>query len=138
MKRLILLLALCLAGTAYADFKRWDCSNSDVDSLEEVCSIGLTYQYSQCAFDFTVGTSALTDFDIKITTVTNEVTEYSTSGDYTTPTGYLFYTSGDLTTAGTSGSHSFVMDRLSTVNRIAVDAAGTNSVITGTMVCNDL
>lgn len=60
----------------------------------------------------TVATAALTGFSIKArpsTYTLAAVTLYSTSADYTTPSGLLVGTSGDLSVAGTGVSW-FIMD----------------------------
>lgn len=141
----VLLILLLLIPNAYAGRSEQakqntmdvECSNSDVDALEDVCTITLDKKYETCSLFFTVATAALTDFDIAVSNrrTNGYITEYSVSGDYTTPTGFLYYTSGDLTTAGTSGIHAFKMDRLLSLDAIRIQAAGTSSNITGIVTC---
>ena len=138
-----LLLLLLLVGyffqSANAGVLRYACDNADVDSSETICTVNLGYKYNQCTYTFTVGTAALTDFDIALETeAKGYVTEYTASADYTSPDGYLYYASGDLTTAGTSGTHALILDHLSTIKKVRFTAAGTSSVVEGDIVCNDI
>ena len=142
MKRIFYILMLLLPVFSYADtqFKKFECSNSDVDSSEEICTVNIAYSFSSCSYGFTVGTAVLSDFDIAVsqTPDSSAITEYTASADYTTPTGFLYYASSDLTTANTSDPHLLVLDHLQSVHTLTFSAAGTSSVITGTVVCNDL
>ena len=139
MKRILLLLIVLSVTSVYAGPKRFECNNSDVDTLEEICSVDLDYNYSECTYAFTVSTATLSDFDIAVTQATGSaITEYTGSSDYTSPTGFLYYASSDLTSAGTSGTHMLMLDHLSAIKTLTFSAAGTNSVVTGTVICNAL
>ena len=136
MKRIAFLLLLLFPVVAFATGSTtFTCSNADVDALEEVCSVRIGYTYTTCSYEFTVGTAALSDFDVTIGQESGEVVIATAAADYTTPGNFMFWASGALTTAGTSGTHMMVLNDLGSVKTIVIDAAGTNSVITGNIAC---
>jgi hypothetical protein len=134
----ILFLLLLFVSVAHAGPDGSACSNADVDSLEEICTFRLDSKFSSCVLEFTVGTAVLSDFDIALTLFSGAKTIYTASADYTTPEGFLYYASSDLTTANTSDTHLLLLDNLSNFKSVTFSAAGTNSVFTGRIQCNDI
>jgi len=111
------------------------CSNADVDTIEELCSITVT-GYDKCTVVFTVATAALSDFNVDLS---NDATTFYTvataAADYTNPAGHIYGASGDLTVAATSGTHWIEVDGLAGLDTLRLQAAGTSSAVTGTYRC---
>lgn len=118
-------------GRAGSEYTSGVISNADVDALEEVATI-LVSPYKTLFVTFTVGTSALTDFDIDARSHASGsyVTLFGASADYLFPQGALLWVSGDLTVAPTSGVHGFILD-VSSFESVRISAAGTSSVVAG-------
>ena len=136
--RILFILFLCLftINVQAQRVNTFTCTNADVDASEPVCgAIKLEYKYSGCLAEMTVGTAALTDFDISFTTRSGiETLFYSVSADYNTPIGYLNMTTSDLTGA-TVGTHLFELTDIERQHSLQIDAAGTSSTVDITLTC---
>lgn len=106
-------------------------SNADVDSIEDIAEIDVSLMQTLWV-QFTVATNPLTAFEVqfRVNSAGTYVGIASASTDYTSPAGPILGTSGDLTIAGTSGTHWLKLD-VSAVATVKLRAAGANSVLAG-------
>lgn len=120
-----------IIGNVGAAFSSGTISNADVDALEDVATIAVG-PYKTLGVTFTVATAALTEFVIqaRVHLSGDFVTWYSTPNDFSFPKGLLLGTTSDLTVAGTSNVHGFLLD-VSAFESVKIRAAGVNSVIAG-------
>lgn len=106
-------------------------NNADVDSIEDIAEIDVSLMQTLWV-QFTVATNPLTAFEVQFRV--NYSGAFfplaSAASDYTSTAGPILGASGDLTVAGTTGTHWINLD-VSGVERIKLRAAGTNSVIAG-------
>jgi hypothetical protein len=102
-----------------------------VTALADIAAINVD-RFARLFVEFTVDSAALSDFDVafRCHTSASYVTVASIAADYTTPTGPVLAASGDLTTAGTSGTHWILLD-VAGVQAVRLQAAGTSSVVAG-------
>lgn len=108
-----------------------DFSNADVDTIEDVVVIPVL-PFETLWIAFTVGTAPLTEFQVQFRINQNStyITIASAADDFLSPEGPVLGASGDLTIAGTTGTH-FVKLDVSGVESVKVRAAGANSVVAG-------
>lgn len=112
------------------------CSNADVDTLEPICTISMA-GYDKCSLTFTVANASLSDFNVDLANDGESFVTIATSpADYTTsPQGHIYGTSGDLTAAGTSGTHFVEVDGLASWDYLRFQAAGNSSSVIGKYRC---
>lgn len=124
---LALAVSLPAAGIAATYFTAT--TNSDVDSLETVATFDVS-NLERASFEITVATADLTAFAVqaRLSGAGSFVTLYSAAGDYTSPTGILVGTSGDLTTLAV-GTGWLILD-VAGIDAIRFRAAGTSSSVT--------
>ena len=106
-------------------------SNADVDALEDIAEFQVDGR-EQTFVTFTAATAALTAFEVHVKP--NEASAYvlwfSIASDYTSPVGMLLGASGNLTTAGTTGTHWLILNTKG-VFKVKLRGAGTSTVISG-------
>ena len=126
-----------LAGTLYvmnvlsgADHESGTISNLDVDALETLVEIDVTYA-KVLYVQFTVAVASLTDFNVDYRAHVSGTyfNVASVAGDYTTPNAPVLKASGDLT-ASAAGSHWLKLD-VEGVESVRLQAAGTSSTVVG-------
>jgi hypothetical protein len=132
LRLLVIVLALAVFAPPHAEAQQrsrtYDCNgDGDIDSLETVCEINL-FGFESITLCGTVGTAPFSDFDIALSNDgTTFVTFYTTSGDYTSPAGYLHSVWADPTAWSTT-PNCLRLDALSGIQSVRFLAAGTSSV----------
>jgi hypothetical protein len=105
-------------------------SNADVDALETVVEIDVSYaRRLNVSFATTV---ALTEFTVafRVHASGSYFVVASLAADYTSPQGVMLGTSGDLTNAGTSGTH-WLMLNVEGVQSVRLQAASSSAAVSG-------
>ncbi len=106
-------------------------ASTDVDGSLTLIGAITVSEYDRIMVDVLPGAAAFTAFSILISADgTTYSTAYNTSGDFTTPSGILVGTSGDLTILGAATHGWFILDTTG-LNSIQIKAqAGSTSLAT--------